>query len=329
MTDPLSPRARRFAELLRALNRRRVQLTELWRAFDRADPSSQMSLGRRRLLVVTLDELETAGVITLPSAQSYDRAEQPAAPKFVLVEQVPQERPDAPEIVWHPELSWAEDTPMTVAQREQLATINTWLFRGRDDLVVPLHERSLEIFDEERVLDAILTTQVFADNRPLSLDTLRARRVVPPHGTHRARQHASRDREQRHLRLHHPHARPIARPGRPGRLGAGGAFEASVLSIVRLESAVAAVRYFGDLDRAGLRIPANADRLARASGLPPVQPASELYDALFQEGKRRASQQPVPADIADELVRWLDARHRSSAADLPHLVTSAAHTARC
>lgn len=317
MTGDLSPRAQRYADLLRALNRRKVPLADLWRIFDRADPASQTSLGRRKLLVETLDELAAAGVILLPSLRSYDRIEQPPTPRFVLVELPQQERPDAPHIVWHPELSWADDTPMTAAQREQLAAINAWLLRDRDDLVVPLRERSLEIFHDEKALDAILTTRVFADGR-LSLETLRARRVVPPLHTERVGPGSTLLVIENSDTLDSVVRTLSSSPGSVGVVawGAGAAFEASVLAVARLQPAVTEVRYFGDLDRAGLRIPINADRLAQTEGLPPIQPATDLYDALFQHGKRQAGQQPLPAETAEELTQWLDPRHRQQAAQL-------------
>lgn len=51
--------------------------------------------------------------------------------------------------------------------------------------------------------------------------------------------------------------------------GAGAGFEASVLSIADLGRAVSEVRYFGDLDENGLRIPASAGLIAQGVGLPP------------------------------------------------------------
>jgi hypothetical protein len=50
--------------------------------------------------------------------------------------------------------------------------------------------------------------------------------------------------------------------------GAGAGFEASVLSIADITRPVSEIRYFGDLDSVGLRIPANASQIATASGLP-------------------------------------------------------------
>ena len=45
-----------------------------------------------------------------------------------------------------------------------------------------------------------------------------------------------------------------------------------------------AILYFGDLDAAGLRIPAAASELAQQDGLPSVRPATGLYTLLLRHG---------------------------------------------
>ncbi len=77
-----------------------------------------------------------------------------------------------------------------------------------------------------------------------------------------------------------------------------------------MSPAVREIRYFGDLDTAGLRIPAAASRLARQVGLPAVRPATTLYTALFAVGRPRGAQLALDAQRADELVGWLDPPHR-------------------
>lgn len=98
--------------------------------------------------------------------------------------------------------------------------------------------------------------------------------------------------------------------------GAGTGFEASVLSIARLERPVAEVRYFGDLDENGLRIPANATILAQGAGLPSVNPATGLYSAMFRRAHRQAGQRKVPIEAAANLSTWLDPAHREAAVKL-------------
>jgi hypothetical protein len=54
--------------------------------------------------------------------------------------------------------------------------------------------------------------------------------------------------------------------------GAGTGFEASVLSIPLVGRPISEIRYFGDLDENGLRIPANASTITQSEGLTPVVP---------------------------------------------------------
>jgi hypothetical protein len=63
--------------------------------------------------------------------------------------------------------------------------------------------------------------------------------------------------------------------------GIGGSFEQSVLSIPLLEPPPRYVRYFGDLDLAGLRIAARAARQAAEADLRPVLPATACYQYLL------------------------------------------------
>ena len=65
--------------------------------------------------------------------------------------------------------------------------------------------------------------------------------------------------------------------------GAETGFEASVLSIPLIGWPITEIRYFGDLDENGLRVPANATVVATGAGLPPVRPVSGLYDACCGE----------------------------------------------
>ena len=90
-----------------------------------------------------------------------------------VVAPVPAVRP----VVWHPALSWVPGERLTPGQQDVLEQVNRWLHHDRDPLVVPLHERSLEIFGHEKVLDRLLTTNLFGPGR-LTLDVLRTRRAL-------------------------------------------------------------------------------------------------------------------------------------------------------
>lgn len=76
------------------------------------------------------------------------------------------------------------------------------------------------------------------------------------------------------------------------------------MSIGRLDGPIREIRYFGDLDEDGLRIPRNASQAAAELGLPPVLPAVGLYRRLFDHGLPQ-DRTPVTPIIAAELSSWL------------------------
>lgn len=307
--EPLSGRRARFAAALEEWPRRTLRLDELWQVFSTADPASVGRPDRRAVLAGDLAALATAGLVS-PS-HSKDRSAQPPLPTRVVLP-APEASPTAHAMArskaWRPELAWATSARLTVAQVHTLAAVNDWLRdHGDNDDVVPLRERSLEILGNEKALDRLIGTGLFGPGR-LTLALLRTYRAHPPlpavhigSGT---------------ILLVVENAdtfTTLLRCARQTPLGvgwvawgAGAAFEASVRSVVDLRPTVTQVRYFGDLDYAGLRIPWSAARIAQEEQLPPVQPALHLYDQLLAT---RATQL-VPASGAepgkiDLVASWL------------------------
>jgi hypothetical protein len=76
---------------------------------------------------------------------------------------------------------------------------------------------------------------------------------------------------------------------------------------------VTEVRYFGDLDENGLRVPSNAATLAESEGLPTIRPAAGLYTAMLRLGIQQPGQRKVSAEAAADLASWLDQDHREAA----------------
>lgn len=317
MTGILSARARRLGDALTAWPRRRIRLDELWKMLDEVEPATRTDSRRRRILAGLIAELAAAGEVELPAARSYDHTEVPALPRFLSLrrETVAPEIPRRP-AVWHPSLSWVPTSRLASSQLERLERVNDWLQVSRDPLMVPSRERSVEIFGDEKALDRLIGGALFGPGR-LSLELLRCRRVVP-------RLHCETVGEGNTLLvvensdtfdslvtvLRKRNDHPIGLVG----WGAGTGFEASVLSIADLGQAIAEVRYFGDLDENGLRIPASASPIAKGAGLPVVRPAAGLYSALFARGNPQPGQRRVLADTAASLVSWLDPAHRERAA---------------
>jgi hypothetical protein len=316
--SPLSARAQRLAGMLATWPRQRVQLVELWSLLDEVDPTSRMDIRRRRILSELVAELAGAQVVELPSARSYDHIENPPLPRFLVIRrEAAGTRPRKP-AVWHPALAWVPRAGLTRSQEDTIEQVNQWLYQSHDRLTVPSRERSLEVFGDEKALDRLVGTVLFGPGR-LTLELLRCRRVVPRlhcesagdgdvllvvenSDTFNSILTVLRDREDH-------------RVGLVG-WGAGTGFEASVLSIPLVGRPISGIRYFGDLDENGLRIPANASTVAQAEGLTPVVPAPGLYDALLQRGVRRQGQRQLLPDAAAKLAGWLDPPRRAAAATL-------------
>lgn len=321
MTDAestLSLRAGRLAEDLAMWPRRRVQLAELWQLLDRVVPSTRLDARRRQVLSDLINELASAEVLTLPSARSFDRSETPELPKFVVL----RREAAAPElrkpVIWHPSLAWVPKAGLTRSQLDTAGMVNDWLYDNRDPLIVPVRERSLEIFKNEKVLDRLAGSALFGPGR-LTLELLRCRRVVPPlhcepvgvgnillvvenSDTFDSLLTVLRDRDDHRI-------------GVVG-WGAGAGFEASVLSVSRIDREIADIRYFGDLDEKGLRVPSNAATLAESSGLPQVRPADALYGAMFQRAEPQQGQRKLAHATAADVARWLASVHQPDAVRL-------------
>lgn len=305
--NALTPRATRLAAELEAWGRRTITLAELWELYARADPASATRATRRTDLAAAVAALSAAGAVT-PS-KSLDRSAHPPLPARLTLP-APEASMSAAMLArtvpWRPELSWAVTARLTVGQIGLLQAVNTWLRdRGRDTDVIPLRERSLELFGYEKTLDTILHTTLFGPGR-LSLATLRTFRAHPPLPIRRigdgpillvVENADTFDTLRKALTATTCAVGYIA-------WGAGAAFEASVLSIGELPD-VRDVAYFGDLDADGLRIPASAAQTAAAEQLPAVRPAVGLYQLLLKHGIPQPGQPPIDEQRAAALTAWL------------------------
>lgn len=318
---PLSECAKRVAARLAAWPRRTATQEELWQLLDAADPTSAGQPSRRALLATVVAELAAAGLVQLPSADRLmDRTAQPPLPqRITLLSRTPpamSPRQIARNIAWRPELAWAATAELTRGQLATLQQLNVWFRDAKPTRDVPMRERSLEIFGDEKALDRLVRSALFSPMR-LSLAQLRAYRSRPPlpairvgdgHVLLVVENSDTFDTMVRRLDGGLSNVRHVA-------WGAGAAFEASVASIGRLPG-ITAVSYFGDVDADGLRFPTNAATLATELGLPPIEPAASLYQMLFERGHPAGDGQRVDATRAIALAAWLPADMRVAAVEL-------------
>jgi hypothetical protein len=321
-----SETAERLATALvaRAGSRVTAEIAEIFEAIDAVEPSLATAPWKRERIGELLAELAAAGFLA-PSRTRFDRSEAPALPAFVRL--VARRAPGrivaaAAGYPWRPELAWAASEPLLEREFEQLKAVQAFLRDGgANRRVVPAPERSVELFGHEKALDEELRpSRLWADGR-LSYVLLRCRPAATPL-PHRvvgrgswllvAENAAAFDSIAASI----PDGSPVGIVG----WGGGGLFRSTVESIAELPAItareeIAAIRYFGDLDVEGLRIPIAASAAAERVGLPPVRPAVGLYARLLAVGRpQRAT--PVAPEVAAELTAWLGSALAPQAAAL-------------
>ncbi|MDT3439459.1 MULTISPECIES: hypothetical protein [unclassified Pseudofrankia] len=163
----------------------RVPLEALWPLWAMAAPRLVGNVGQVEGLFVALKALEEAGVVTLP-LHAWDTTTRPALPKSITVpgaRKAPGQRPWT-RFPWCARMGWAASLPaLSDAQFRDLTAVNDWLVRaeasGEPPQQVLLRYRSVELFGDEKRLEALARTELFGPGR-LSLGLLRCRRVPAP-----------------------------------------------------------------------------------------------------------------------------------------------------
>lgn len=291
----------------------------LMATFRQTFPTLAATGTTRTALAAILDELTESGDLTAPRDRRRWDAGRPALPEHIRLRRAATERAKPTAIVWRPELAWAAATPLTASQIGYLQAINRWLrdTSAHTDMrePVPMRERSLEIFGDEKQLEALLGTSLFAPGR-LSLAMLCSFRLPIPLATRRIGPTPTVLVIENSDTFHSMHAVLRTDPGGIGHLayGAGSAFESAVADLQHLDQ-IERIYYFGDLDANGLAIPARASVTAQESGLPAVEPADALYKALLDLAPRAKAATIEPGRAAD-LASWLGAGQRESSKTL-------------
>jgi len=296
-----------FLERLRAGRRKRVPLEDVRRAFFDAHPETLNSPGRLALLLERLRGLEEVGAIALPASGSWEKFGNPPLPNWI---QVTRESPlatlvDYAAVPWVPELGfWPELKPLAL---EAALAINDFLLRRRNTLtMVPIKERSLEIFGDEKRLDALRAgggNSLFGGR--LHLSVLGAF-VVPSPLPYRIADAVGQPVlvvENHNSFWSFGEWNQQARRYAAVVYGSGLAFQGTANALEQVLGEVGGVGalYLGDLDPTGVRIPLEFNRM-RGEGRTHVAPALELYAWLLAHGRRRP------------LEGW-DGGEKSSAAD--------------
>lgn len=312
----LSSLAQHLAGHLAAAPRQRIEVEALYDAAVAFDRSLATAPTARREIRDALDELVTAKLAVFPSSpQHFDTRDVPPLP--IWVRRPPRERTVREMRDVHVWPAALEAAGRIASREDEISLLKTVAAFLRDGGAlrppVPMRERSLELFGDEKRLDRLATTRLFRSGA-LTLDLLRCHYVPIPFvsqwvpGASDTRGTALLIAEN-----HHTYAsllevtRCSAAIGGPGRhvgYGTGSQFPSAVLSVPLLVPRPNRIVYFGDVDLKGLQIPAAADANAKLAGLPNVVPAFPLYKLLFDALYERSAAQ-VSADVAAEVATWL------------------------
>lgn len=279
-----------FLAALLASPRRRVPLDDLRRHYFSLYPDVQNSADRGALLLQALRELEATGVIGLPAATSWEQAGSPPLPRWVTLKGPASSAAPASHagVTWAPELGfWPELKP---TQLSALRPINDFLLRRRGTfLQVPIKERSLEIFGDEKRLDEMCAgDSLFGGRLPLAvIGCFRVPQPLP---------YRKVDAPGKPVLVVENHNtywsfgewNEVARQYAAVVYGGGQNFRLTgrALHHAMRETGVSATEYFGDLDPKGVSIPLDFNRTVEP-GYPTVAPALPLYGWLLTNGVRR------------------------------------------
>jgi hypothetical protein len=273
---------------LRATKTVQVDLADVWRLWAASAPRLVGAHSQAALLREALDALAAAGSVELPIG-SWDTSTAPALPSWVRVPANRRLRRADPwrQFPWCSELGWvASLVHLSDRGFQELVAVHRWLVDHRDPPLVPVRYRSVELFGNEKRLDDLVRSQLFAPGR-LSLDILRCHRLPPPlpaipvgEGTDVLVLENSDPYWVAADVLRSTDSHPI----RAVAWGSGTAFPAQVetlgVDIAGQGPVTGVVWYWGDLDPAGVRIGADAAAASSALDGVPVVPAHGLWNAM-------------------------------------------------
>lgn len=291
----LSPLAGTLAACVTGHRQQKVPLATLREHAYAAHPTLHTDLHARAVLRAAMDELVGAGVMKLPASGSktgWDTAMIPPLPIWVTkaASATAVEPPTSPvrRAVYPSALEQAASYASRDEEYMLLNTIADWLRQNPRPLLVPLEERSLELFDDEKALGAKLTNRLFTTGA-LTLELLGCRRTPMPlpsqhiPGSGPTLLLVCENRAAYYSMITATRALPAPeRPDLHVAFGGGNQFSVGHAEIAFLDPVPARLLYCGDLDVAGIKIAQRA-----AVETPSLTPAVTHYEWMLTHGVRQ------------------------------------------
>jgi hypothetical protein len=290
--------------VLGASRGRRVAVETIAAAVRRLAAGSLSDFESQQRLLETLTALAAEGHLRLPKARHlWDR--QTGLPRYVTAVRTDEDERQKThrqtlaalrnETAWEPTRMVAfAYTLRTRAELERAVQVNQYLLdRPPEPVQVPHRERALRVFGDEKALDPYVRTGLFGGRitlddldcfycpeplpfRPLSLDS-RETEGKPLLVVENANTYWSCCRANETL---HRYAAIVYGQG----FAACAAERASDgLQEIQHQVVAAGIRYFGDLDPAGIAIPCRINHYRDEKKLPPLEAEQRLYKALLEK----------------------------------------------
>ena len=296
--------------LLELLPYGKTTLDRIWTILSQAatvPPGEQ-----RALLRSMLDAVKDAQFIEFPKMTAgWDRSALPHLPKWINRPRSKVVRQYAEHVIWSPELSFLSSKKEPA--NSPWLKVDEWLKKTRNEFrdSVPIRERSLEIFGDEKTLDALAGAQAFRSSL-ITLDALSCY-YVPEPAAWESGPPGSRNRPGICLENSTTYD-VVKRFNREAGIwgfvayGRGNGFASVVEGIIPImeEFGHGNILYFGDADHEGLEIAARGALKFRAAGKEMGLDA-RLYRLILQCGKPAESKTGgVLSPGASELIRRAD-----------------------
>jgi hypothetical protein len=298
----------------------KVPLPVLQKAAAAVDNTGAASVGWRARILAAIEHLEADGKIALPKTR-FDSRGNPPLPLFVARPPTPPVRQSRnPPPVWHADLAWAAELvdrrQLSVADQRFLTAINTWLSKRRG-VLVPLRERSLEIFGDEKLLETRISGPLFAPSR-LTLDLLETYLCWPP--VERLNMGPGDWLIVENYTTYHSLARRARELEFDGQIiwGSGNGVTTRLAALAAEPARPPRLYYFGDIDAGGFRIARTAAARAETLNMPKLTAAQGLYTLTLTQGVPRSDTNTRNPDqvVLDWTREWLAEPSASASADL-------------
>lgn len=290
----------------------RLELDAVRKAFQQVHPEIATAPSARGKLRQLLDTLQLDERLELPKGKKlWDASALPSLPSWVQLprESVSAAKPDLRAIPWCPELRFLATTRVFVPLADLLKLQEFFARGGRERPLVPIKERSLDIFGDEKRLDQLArSSALFGDGR-LTPETLRCFIVPEPLPWTAGSDASGPLLVIENAATWHSYCRWNAERKLFSAVvyGCGNRFVDGVRYIGDIFNELGGahrVLYFGDLDPQGLLIPQEASNRSQAAGLPAIEPHLWSYRQLLKIGAGRG--QPYDGEAPPStLCDWL------------------------